>query len=720
VARKSIFIILFIILAKTILSQGWQWQNPKPLGDPIHQVLFIDNQVGWMAPENSTLLKTTNGGISWSTIYTNVYFDKLFFLNRNEGWAVGRKHYVPEYTNSVYHTTNGGLSWEEQLADTLNNNYPNIFFLDKNHGWTGDFLNLYSTKDGGKNWQIEALNDFPIAREIFGVLFLDTLKGWVFGDSYYGLKTTDGGKSWVRDSSLSHTLRLITIDTLNIWAVFATKVKKTTDGGITWKVMKEDSTYEINTDFFVQDTSSVYLSTNRGFYESTNGGQTWKKNSYEVLNGFSVINNDEIWGGGAMNALSSKIVHSTDNGETWTNLLTVNNPFGYSTYGDVDFVDKNTGWIIKELDSKILKTTDGGNSWQEQSIFTDEWLRRIFMIDSEIGYVIGRNGIIFKTTNGGNDWLSQNSGTNYDLTSIDFLTERNGWVVGTTLDNYTGILLKTTNGGETWGKVDVNGAAGPTDVCFIDSLHGWVAAGYNSINDLGRIFKTIDAGETWTELTGGSSINFRHILFVDSTKGFSFGYKSPYAEIYSTTDGGKSWGTKKFEYTTFSRVKFIDKKNGWLIGPFGIIYGTTDGGSSWERQHTYTSRNLNGIDFIDANNGWAVGWYGAILHTTDGGITFVDNKEKTNGVPANFSLYQNYPNPFNPSTTFKYEIPEESFVKIIIYDILGREIVTLVNEFKAAGKYSVTFNAGNLASGVYIYQLGARGFVINKKLVLMK
>jgi tetratricopeptide (TPR) repeat protein len=102
--------------------------------------------------------------------------------------------------------------------------------------------------------------------------------------------------------------------------------------------------------------------------------------------------------------------------------------------------------------------------------------------------------------------------------------------------------------------------------------------------------------------------------------------------------------------------------------------------------------------------------------------TTINKENKITGkiIPDKYSLFANYPNPFNPSTVIRYDLPKDGLVTIKVYDILGRKVTTLVNEFKAAGKYSVTFNAGNLASGVYIYQLGARGFVINKKLVLMK
>lgn len=704
---KSKYLILFILLAKTLLAQSWQWQNPKPLGDPIHQVLFIDNQIGWMAPENSTLLKTTNGGSTWTTVYTNIYFDRLYFIDRNEGWAVGRKHYVPEYINSVYHTTDGGLSWEVQFADTLINDHANIYFLDRNYGWIGGgFSFIYLTKDGGKHWELKELNDYPIAREIYGVFFVDTLKGWVYGDSPYGLKTTDGGSSWSRDSSLGYVNRVVALDSLNFWGILYSWLIKTTDGGINWQLMKKDSLYEYNTDFYVHDTSKIFLSTNMAFYESTDGGKTWPKNSDEDLNGFSVINNDEIWGGGAMNTLSSKIVHSTDNGHSWTDIVTVNNPLGYTSYGDVDFVDKNTGWIITQLDTNVLKTTNGGESCSEQNIDTDQWLRKIFMIDNQTGYIVGNSGIIFKTINGGTDWLPQNSGTTYDLSEAYFVNESAGWVVGQTTSDFSGIILKTTDGGNSWINQTPPNTPRLFSVSFTNSLNGWVISGGGSANDHAEILHTTDGGENWTKQDWGYQYNFREILFVDSVNGFILGNKfGDQYTVYNTNDGGITWQPTELSPGALYGIKFVNKDIGWITGAFGRIYGTTDGGKSWKEQSSYTAQYLFGIDFVDSNNGWIVGWYGTILHTTNGGVTFVDSKKNNKETPTNFQLYQNYPNPFNPTTTIKYEIPEESFVKIIIYDILGREIVTLVNKEQTTGRYEVSFNASNLSSGVYFYSL---------------
>jgi hypothetical protein len=85
-----------------------------------------------------------------------------------------------------------------------------------------------------------------------------------------------------------------------------------------------------------------------------------------------------------------------------------------------------------------------------------------------------------------------------------------------------------------------------------------------------------------------------------------------------------------------------------------------------------------------------------------------------------FSLEQNYPNPFNPSTTIQYQMPESGLVTLKIYDVLGREIITLVNEELSAGKHEADFDASGFNSGVYFYRLQAGSFIETKKMVLMK
>ena len=99
---------------------------------------------------------------------------------------------------------------------------------------------------------------------------------------------------------------------------------------------------------------------------------------------------------------------------------------------------------------------------------------------------------------------------------------------------------------------------------------------------------------------------------------------------------------------------------------------------------------------------------------------FTTSVEQISGLPENFSLQQNYPNPFNPSTLIEYSIPEQSFVDLKVYDILGNEVATLVNEEQSAGVYRADFTGADLTSGIYFYQLQAGNFVETKKMILIK
>jgi len=104
-------------------------------------------------------------------------------------------------------------------------------------------------------------------------------------------------------------------------------------------------------------------------------------------------------------------------------------------------------------------------------------------------------------------------------------------------------------------------------------------------------------------------------------------------------------------------------------------------------------------------------------------ITGIEDEQSI--IPAVYKLNQNYPNPFNPSTIINYQIPEEGFVTLKIYDILGKEVKTLVNENNQAGNYNIRFDASDLASGIYIYQIrvnnpASGGYTASKKLVLIK
>jgi hypothetical protein len=216
-------------------------------------------------------------------------------------------------------------------------------------------------------------------------------------------------------------------------------------------------------------------------------------------------------------------------------------------------------------------------------------------------------------------------------------------------------------------------------------------------------------------LPQGNTLN--GVSFTDANNGTAVG---SIGSILRTTDGGQNWVTQTSGIIQWLiGVSFTDSNNGTAVGLEGVILRTTNGGQNWVSQTSGTTNGLVDVCFTDASNGTAVGAGGTILRTINGGVSFVE-EEKIAVVPNDYNLAQNYPNPFNPSTTIRYSVPQSSQVIIKVFDILGNEIETLVNEQKSTGTYEITWFAGNLPSGVYFYRLQAGNFVETKKMILMK
>ena len=169
-----------------------------------------------------------------------------------------------------------------------------------------------------------------------------------------------------------------------------------------------------------------------------------------------------------------------------------------------------------------------------------------------------------------------------------------------------------------------------------------------------------------------------------------------------------------------------------------LIFKTTNGGLNWFQLRTCSNNYYTVSYFNNASTGYLVGSAGNIIKTTNGGGEPIGIQPISSEVPKQFILHQNYPNPFNPVTKIKFQIPllrgvsggRGVLVRLVIYDILGREIAVLVNEQLNPGTYEVEWDGSDYSSGVYFYQLnitdasapasGTGPLSITKKMVLLK
>jgi hypothetical protein len=190
--------------------------------------------------------------------------------------------------------------------------------------------------------------------------------------------------------------------------------------------------------------------------------------------------------------------------------------------------------------------------------------------------------------------------------------------------------------------------------------------------------------------------------------------------VLRTTNWGSNWDNLNIGVSgvTLKSVYFTDAQTGYVSGSNGFIWKTTNGGANWTLQVSNVSVTINSLNFTSMNTGYAAGDGGVILKTTNGGVIAI-NPISTE-VPKDFSLYQNYPNPFNPTTNIKFGIPKATNVKLAVYDMLGREVETLVNQSMNPGTYEVRFNSSKLSSGIYFYKLITGDFVSVKKMSLIK
>jgi len=144
----------------------------------------------------------------------------------------------------------------------------------------------------------------------------------------------------------------------------------------------------------------------------------------------------------------------------------------------------------------------------------------------------------------------------------------------------------------------------------------------------------------------------------------------------------------------------------------------TTGGRIWFRQSSPIF-NAFTTDSKDTNLAWAGG--SGIIHTTDGGGPPVGIIPITNEIPYDYKLCQNYPNPFNPSTNIKYQISKSGHVKLVVYDMQGKQLAELVNQKQIAGTYETDWDATGYSTGVYFYSLIIDGKIIDtKKMILIK
>jgi len=454
-----------------------------------------------------------------------------------------------------------------------------------------------------------------------------------------------------------------------------------TDGGTTWSVPQLLDSTLLGSDYFKNSDPVIAVDTAGNFYISV------------------------ITIGSSTGNLALALYKSTDGGVTFPN-----------AYIAAAVADEDKEWIVSDLSPAS----------PYNNLLYITWTR--FSSTVRIEFT--------KSTSGGVNWTNavHVSDPNHSGQGSNSCSSVDGQInvvwAGGTFNTTTIYYDKSTDGGDTFG-IDTAIADGPDP---------------NGLPNNVNTFPSIAC-----DLSNSPYRGYLYCVFSDNRNGDADVF------LIRSTNNGQSWslpvrvnndslGNGKIQYWPWVAVNdagnvavlFMDTRNtanNSMIEAY--VARSSDGGATFTNEQLSSQpsptvtpgSNVRFGDYIcvdylgnrvvpvwtdERAGGYDMEIYTAVIDSPIGVRPFAGT------VPDNFTLYQNYPNPFNPTTIIRYDVPKSALVKLFVYDILGRKVKTLVNEFKSPGEYELNFDASNLSSGTYFYRIQAGDFVQIKKMVLIK
>ncbi len=745
----------------TILSTtdgGKNWEGQSIGYSAIRDLFFIDDNTGWIVTggdifdsADGAIHKTIDGGKTWETQilfhwdyagvnYPHVRFKSITFIDYNTGWASGDK-WVNDTLNvaTIYRTTDGGNNWQEIFNNNKRYSSINkIEFENNNVGYinytNNSFPEVDKTTDGGFTWE-----KIDLGFDNGTIMCFEKYQDKIFiSQNNTGIwkVNTDGSEPVLLWNSKNQ------LDKFNGFQPIVTQIEMNENicvaAGYFW-----DDFIDAKIPFTIT-TNNYWADTEINIYPDLKMQQDGLASppdpfnsiySYDGLKWYITCN---IYRGNSKGLISfgNNLLCSSDQCKTLTYASKSN--FEKNIYG-IDF--NNTTGIICGENGTILRSADGGNNWIEEKPITEKNLIALDLSSNNNYWIGGEKGVLLNSADDGRTWSENNINNSDYIYSIFFTDDNTGWLCGGYKGDYGdptqhAVIYRTTDGGKNW--IEKFRETGKTfySIYFKDDKNGW------AVGSKRYVYTTNDGGETWNfqQQFGGASWqdnrNFIKVKFINENIGFIFFNDNDYKYIYKTTNGGSDWIELYDNYEKYSAAwnKNIDKlkdvvvidentmyafADGKYIAPeHGVILKTTDGALTWEVIHREL-RFYNCATYYN-NHVWACGEKGFIINDTGNSFLLTNINEEKQNVPSDFSLEQNYPNPFNPVTTIQYKIISTTKVVLKIYDVLGREVTTLMNEEKMPGNYEIKFNGSNLSSGVYFYRMQTNEFIETKKLVLLK
>jgi photosystem II stability/assembly factor-like uncharacterized protein len=706
----KLFLIAIIFFFVLSIRLSAQWTQLTDINGGYYVYALAINGNNLFASTYKGVFRSTDNGSSWINANNGATSIILTTLVANKGKLFGVSH-----DSGIYSWSDNNNSWSLLSPGGAYpfNKFTSLAVTDTSLYVTCGTGYAYLSTDNGQNWKIAHdliyYYGFTAAPTAIAVKDANVFISFGNGDTY---RSTDNCATWNLVNQSADSFLTFFIKDSNLFAgANCGYVSRSTNNGDSWTTvnngLKIDSYYStptfasIDTNIFVghqvygvfrttnngnnwkavntklgntsvtalaTDKSILFAGTDGGVFSSSDKGASWTERN----NGFSLIDARVITSNGNnlfLGTYSNGIYRSTDLGVSWikiNNGLTTVNINALATIDSIIYAGTHEGYIYT--------STNNGDNWVLKYSVSSQ-------VNSFIkfgGYIFAGTGKgVFCSTNQGANWISSSAGL---LNPFGYTANVNAF---TTIDNNIfagsddGGMFVSTNNGANWNKIN-NGLLSKYGItASVSSLTNIGSTLFAATNDC--VFVSTDMGANWTKTSNGISSS-----------------NSP-SSIASIIASGSNL--------------FAGAESG------GSVYLSTNNGTNWTNISTgLTNSNVWAI-LVNGSNlftGTSVGLFKRPLSEVTAVV------KTSSALPSRFALNQNYPNPFNPATTISFSIPTETNVSLKIYDILGREISTLVNEKLPAGNYSRQWNAASAPSGVYFYRLQTGSFTETKKLSLLK
>lgn len=639
-------------------------------------------------------------------------------------------------TQGVFYSSDDGANWEQRRIESISWSVTTLA-IKENYLFAGTYYGLFRSSNKGLSWEM-----VKSGGEILKII-VHPITNDIFISEYDGIYySSDNGLTWTDINNNLPSGQIGAMGIIQTGEIFIgfnfNGLYKSTNYGQEWFRSDTGMTASGATAFVQSDNGTIYAGRG-GIFKSTNKGSNWTdvySDPYGSLISLETYQDSIVFAG-----LPQYLIKSSNYGNDWDTLYKANNNNNF-----IEVIKINTlGEIFMSVaEWGLLKSIDNGFSWERIGLpiaFIDQIAESpnntLFSTTYEAG--------LYRSTNGGDNWQWIDHNLEWP-TYADLIIDDSAYVYCLSGDLNGVKLHKSFDNGLTW---EWNYIGWNMYKFFLNDNNKLFLA-----NSDGQLYSSTDFGSTW--ILVNSNFPGLNDYALDSSGNI---YIVNYSEIYKSEDEGVSWNQININFPFGENVIAIDGNDKIYVGTTSGIYYSSNYGLSWNEYNTglpstpvvsiatnkdnvvYAALENEGVYFYDSfNNVWNPvdnGLYyknvSLLLFDNEGFLyggtedqSIIKSRETTVAVDDNlqsefdYILIQNFPNPFNPTTKIKYEIPVTGKVTIKVFDILGVEVGTLVNEVQNKGIYEINFDGSALSSGVYFYQLRVDNFVQAKKMMLMK